>query len=92
MVWVRGEIGIPARRVKALNLVHPSLFPLVYGRAQVLRSGRVGLLDCLDNFGKGDIAPEQSIEEEQFGQFDGDDEASYLQLRENERQYSLRFH
>ncbi len=32
----------PGSDVKVLNLVHPSLFPLVYGRSEVLQQGRHG--------------------------------------------------
>lgn len=52
----------PNSNEQVLNLVHPSLFPLVYGRTHVLHSGRVGLLDCLDYCGKGMLAPEQTSE------------------------------
>jgi len=30
-----------------LDLVHPSLFPLVYGRSRILRDEVIGLDDCL---------------------------------------------
>lgn len=52
----------PNSNNQVLNLVHPSLFPLVYGRTQVLQSGRIGLQDYLSSCGKGEIAPEQTIE------------------------------
>jgi len=39
---------------KVLNLVHPSLFPLVYGKTRVLvNGGKVGLTDCLASCGEG---------------------------------------
>lgn len=48
--WHPGSDG------KVLDLVHPSLFPLVYGRSRVLSSGRVEVQDCVSYIGKGEIA------------------------------------
>ncbi|KAF6235510.1 hypothetical protein HO173_006193 [Letharia columbiana] len=48
--WHPGSDG------KVLDLVHPSLFPLIYGRSKVLSSGNVGLQDCVSCIGKGEIA------------------------------------
>lgn len=45
----------PGSDGKVLDLVHPSLFPLVYGRSRVLSSGRVELADCVNWIGKGEI-------------------------------------
>ncbi|KAK4691600.1 hypothetical protein P7C71_g5428, partial [Lecanoromycetidae sp. Uapishka_2] len=49
--WHPGSDG------KVLDLVHPSLFPLVYGRSKALPSGKVGLNDCEDFIGKGVLVP-----------------------------------
>lgn len=46
----------PGSGNKVLDLVHPSLFPLIYGRSRVLSSGRVELADCVSCIGKGEIA------------------------------------
>jgi hypothetical protein len=46
---------------QVLNLVHPSLFPLVYGRTHVLPEGLVGLSDCLESCGKGTVVPEPTL-------------------------------
>ena len=46
----------PGSDDKVLNLVHPSLFPLIYGRSRILSSGRVELADCVNCIGKGQIA------------------------------------
>jgi hypothetical protein len=35
-----------------LDLVHPSLFPVAYGRTRVLRNTLVGLGDCVDKCGE----------------------------------------
>ena len=47
--WHPGSDG------KVIDLVHPSLFPLIYGRSRVLSSGRVELQDCVSHTGKGEI-------------------------------------
>ncbi|OIW27037.1 hypothetical protein CONLIGDRAFT_635262 [Coniochaeta ligniaria NRRL 30616] len=47
----------PGSNNQVLNLVHPSLYPLVYGRTRVLsQGGRVELADLLASCGKGDVA------------------------------------
>ncbi|KAG5634945.1 hypothetical protein H0H81_000256 [Sphagnurus paluster] len=43
----------PGSDDKVLDLVHPSLFPLVYGRSRILPNGRVGLDDCITRSGEG---------------------------------------
>ena len=45
----------PGSNGKVLDLVHPSLFPLIYGRSRVLSTGRVGLQDCTTYIGKGEV-------------------------------------
>ncbi|KAK2735679.1 hypothetical protein FQN55_002041 [Onygenales sp. PD_40] len=40
-----------------LDLVHPSLFPLIYGRTRVLRGTLVSLDDCLEQCGEGGVIP-----------------------------------
>jgi len=54
--WHPGSDG------QVLDLVHPSLFPLVYGRSRALPSGRMGLKGCEEFIGKGEIVkkPEES--------------------------------
>ena len=49
--WHPGSDG------KVLDLIHPSLFPLIYGRSRVLSSGSVELQQCMTYIGKGKIAP-----------------------------------
>ncbi|KAF9638029.1 hypothetical protein BFW01_g8926 [Lasiodiplodia theobromae] len=48
----------PGSRNQVLDLVHPSLFPLVFGRSRVLPSGRVPLKDCAQFTGMGEIMQE----------------------------------
>ncbi|KAF8802211.1 hypothetical protein BYT27DRAFT_7235520 [Phlegmacium glaucopus] len=45
--WHPGSDG------KVLDLVHPSLHPLVYGRTKVLETGRTSLEDCIARCGEG---------------------------------------
>ena len=37
-----------------LDLVHPSLFPVIYGRTRILRDSVVGLDDCTKRCGEGE--------------------------------------
>ena len=56
----------PGSEGKDLDLVHPSLFPLIYGRSRVLATGKVGLQDCTAYIGKGEVVkspPSSDIEE-----------------------------
>lgn len=47
----------PGSNNQVLNLVHPSLFPLVYGRTRVLtQGGRVELTDIFASCGTGEVA------------------------------------
>jgi Protein of unknown function (DUF4246) len=43
---------------KVVDLVHPSLFPMIYCRTHVLPDRTIGLDDCLDSIGEGDLLPE----------------------------------
>ena len=45
--WHPGSDG------KVLDLVHPSLYPLVYGRTRVLETGTTSLEDCVARCGEG---------------------------------------
>lgn len=50
--WHPGSDG------KVVDLVHPSLFPLLYGRSRILSSEVVGLQDCVNYIGKGEVTTE----------------------------------
>lgn len=45
----------PGSGGKVHDLVHPSLFPLVYGRSRALPFGKVGLEGCEELIGEGDL-------------------------------------
>ncbi|PNY19946.1 Uncharacterized protein TCAP_07436 [Tolypocladium capitatum] len=40
-----------------LDLVHPSLWPLLYGRSRILPDSRINIANCLDHCGLGDVVP-----------------------------------
>jgi hypothetical protein len=44
-----------------LDLVHPSLYPLIYGRSRILPDRLVGLEDCVQSIGLGEIIPVANI-------------------------------
>lgn len=45
----------PGSDMKVVDLVHPSLFPLIYGRSRVLRDTIIGVEDCFSSIGKGEL-------------------------------------
>ena len=56
----------PGSNGKVLDLVHPSLYPLVYGRTRVLEKGRISLEDCIARCGEGQttqIPPREEVAE-----------------------------
>lgn len=48
----------PNSNYQVLNLVHPSLYPLIYGRTRVLTTGQIGLLNCMEFCGQGHTSEE----------------------------------
>ncbi|KAM5353823.1 hypothetical protein ACJ41O_000473 [Fusarium nematophilum] len=50
--WHPGSDG------KVLDLVHPSLWPLLYGRSHILPDKRINVKDCLQHCGMGSVIPE----------------------------------
>ncbi|KAF8060985.1 hypothetical protein FPV67DRAFT_317375 [Lyophyllum atratum] len=53
----------PESDEKVLDLVHPSLFPLVYGQTRILPDSLVGLEDCIQRSGEGQAIPVPPEEE-----------------------------
>jgi len=54
----------PGSNGKVLDLVHPSLFPLVYGNSRILHEGdTTTLADCIERCGEGEIVPQPPHEE-----------------------------
>ncbi|KAH7336297.1 hypothetical protein BKA65DRAFT_458937 [Rhexocercosporidium sp. MPI-PUGE-AT-0058] len=58
----------PGSNGKVLDLVHPSLFPLIYGTSRVLKDRLIGLEDCIKSCGKGDVVPVRDEEETKLDQ------------------------
>jgi len=57
----------PGSHEKVVDLVHPSLFPLVYGRSKVLERGRTTLEDAIEMCGKGVVIPVPPEDETEVG-------------------------
>ncbi|KAF5507238.1 hypothetical protein CGCA056_v012745 [Colletotrichum aenigma] len=53
----------PNSNEQVLDLVHPSLWPLMYGRSRVLRDRVIGLDDALEHCGMGTILPKRKQKE-----------------------------
>ncbi|PGH15726.1 hypothetical protein AJ80_05434 [Polytolypa hystricis UAMH7299] len=47
----------PGSDDKVVDLVHPSLFPLVYGRSRILQDELIGIGDCFSKIGCGEVIP-----------------------------------
>ncbi|KAJ5699546.1 hypothetical protein N7536_002559 [Penicillium majusculum] len=47
----------PGSDNKVVDLVHPSMFPVIYGQTRVLPDRAIGLNDCLASVGQGDLVP-----------------------------------
>lgn len=45
----------PDSEKRVVDLVHPSLFPVIYGRTRILPDRVIGLDDCLSSTGQGDV-------------------------------------
>ncbi|KAL4993640.1 hypothetical protein BDV10DRAFT_189787 [Aspergillus recurvatus] len=45
----------PGSDMKVVDLVHPSLFPLVYGQTRVLRDKVIGVDSCFSSIGQGTV-------------------------------------
>ena len=45
----------PDSEKRIVDLVHPSLFPVIYGRTRILPDRVIGLDDCLASVGQGDV-------------------------------------
>jgi hypothetical protein len=58
----------PGSNETVLDLVHPSLFPLVYGRTRILKDSVIGLDDCIQKCGEGEISCVPPAEEAQMGE------------------------
>lgn len=57
----------PGSEGKVLNLVHPSLFPLIYERSRILPDSLITLEDCIERCGEGVTVPIPPEEETTLG-------------------------
>jgi hypothetical protein len=51
----------PGSNKQVLDLVHPSLYPLMYGRSRILPDRTIAVKDCLGSIGGGVIIPRPSF-------------------------------
>ncbi|KAE8351302.1 hypothetical protein BDV28DRAFT_22290 [Aspergillus coremiiformis] len=56
----------PGSDMKVVDLVHPSLYPVIYGRTRILPDAVIGLDDCLGSVGQGELLPVPPEEEAQI--------------------------
>lgn len=56
----------PGSEEKVLDLVHPSLYPVVYGQTRILKDSLVSLDDCIKKCGAGQVLRVPSAEEAQI--------------------------
>jgi len=61
----------PGSDEKVLDLVHPSLFPLVYGRTRILSDSLTSLDDCIERCGEGVVVSVPSREGGDPDKWDG---------------------
>ena len=47
----------PKSNEQVLDLVHPSLYPLVYGQTKILTTEKIGVTNCLEKCGLGETIP-----------------------------------
>jgi hypothetical protein len=54
---------------QVLDLVHPSLWPLVYGRSRIAPDKSITLDNCLEHCGYGEVIPEPTVNEHERSAF-----------------------
>jgi hypothetical protein len=74
----------PGSNEQVLDLVHPSLFPLVYGISCILKDDTIGLDDFIARYGEGEVI------EKQNGYYD-DHESNIDYIMRQSHPYSTRF-
>lgn len=70
----------PGLNETVLDLVHPSLYPVVYGQTRISRDKLVGMNDCITSCGAGEVLSVPPIEEAQITKvenWDGPDIGPY---------------
>lgn len=75
----------PGSDNQVLDLVHPSLFPLIYGRSRIIQDREIGLDDAVSSIGKGSTIPIPDDKETE-------DQRQYMSYQYNAQPaYSKRF-
>ena len=77
----------PGSDGKVIDLIHPSLFPLIYGRSRVLPDRLVGIHDCLQMTGLGNLIPVPPEDETKAERTD----SHYYQMSPNLGPYSRNY-
>lgn len=81
----------PGSDNRVVDLIHPSMFPLVYGRSRILRDQFIGLEDCLKvHPSEGEIIPVPPEEEAKLPP-PNPKVVNYSQLKAIQNPYSLKF-
>ncbi|CAK3792888.1 Hypothetical predicted protein [Lecanosticta acicola] len=76
---------------KVLDLVHPSLFPLLYGRSRILPEGTVSLDDSDTYIGKGEVVPVPNPQDLEVKSFPGQAASRFSHGNKKPHFYSDRF-
>lgn len=56
----------PGSNEQVLDLVHPSIYPLVYGQTRILANEKINLEQCMDRLGEGELCILPETERDQF--------------------------
>lgn len=81
----------PGSDGKVLDLVHPSLFPLIYGKSRVLENSLVGLNDSIQSCGKGTVVPIRPDDECQLDRKGSMEYSVWRHQRDEAAPYSKNF-
>jgi hypothetical protein len=81
----------PGSDGKVLDLVHPSLFPLIYGKSRVLENSLIGLYDCIQSCGKGVVVPIRPDDECQLDRKSSREYNGWRRRRDEVAPYSTHF-
>lgn len=62
----------PGSNEQVLDLVHPSLWPLVYGKTRVLKDREISLEDALSSWGSGEVLPKTEAPKKEKNRYSPD--------------------
>ena len=81
----------PGSDGKVLDLIHPSLFPLIYGKSRVLEDSLIGVSDCIQSCSKGTVVPIRPDEETKLDRKSSMEYNSWRHPRDELPPYSKNF-